>query len=238
MITSKAVSSGARLSRRVRSNVGFTLIELLTVIAIIAVLAAILIPTVGKVRRTASSAQCAGHMREIGRAISLYAEENKGHLPTPGPGGSNIDDFHSGQGPWYNREQQRLQNHIGRYMSTPESSSWSTAAGQMTYDPNFSWPAYATDSQGNSPSVLMNRKVRVRGVATEISPFKRVAANVYRGRKVADVEDISQQVMLTEVDQQNTSAGWKNLCPPGPVHGAYRNALYFDGHVAKVPLNG
>jgi prepilin-type N-terminal cleavage/methylation domain-containing protein/prepilin-type processing-associated H-X9-DG protein len=235
MIASKTPLSGACRTRRVRPA-AFTLIELLTVIAIIGILAAILLPVVGKVRRTASSAQCASHMRQVGLAVQLYAEDNRGHLPTPGPGGSNIDDFHSGQGPWFNREQQRLQNHIGRYLGSPTATTWSTS--QMDYDANFAWSAFTSLSQPGGASIVLNRKVRVRGSDTEISPWKRIAPSTYRGRKLDDIEERSRQVVFTEVDQRNTNAGWKNLCPPEPVHGAYRNSLYFDWHVAKVPLNG
>ncbi|EIP97479.1 prepilin-type N-terminal cleavage/methylation domain-containing protein [Opitutaceae bacterium TAV1] len=53
----------------------FTLIELLTVIAIIGILAAIIIPTVGKVRETARSVQCLSNLREINRALLLYVED-------------------------------------------------------------------------------------------------------------------------------------------------------------------
>ncbi len=59
----------------------FTLIELLTVIAIIGILAAIIIPTVGKVRSTARRSQCASNLRQIGMAFLLYAQENKNTLP-------------------------------------------------------------------------------------------------------------------------------------------------------------
>lgn len=59
----------------------FTLIELLTVIAIIGILAAILIPTVGKVRATARQAQCVSNLRQIGMAGQLFAGENRGFLP-------------------------------------------------------------------------------------------------------------------------------------------------------------
>ncbi|AHF92664.1 N-terminal cleavage protein [Opitutaceae bacterium TAV5] len=59
----------------------FTLIELLAVIAIIGILAAILIPTVGKVRESARAAQCLGNLRQIGAAMILYANENKDALP-------------------------------------------------------------------------------------------------------------------------------------------------------------
>lgn len=61
----------------------FTLIELLTVIAIVGILAAIMIPTIGKVRRMANDAQCKSSMRQWGVAMQLYVDDHKGQLPGP-----------------------------------------------------------------------------------------------------------------------------------------------------------
>ncbi len=58
----------------------FTLIELLTVIAIIGILAAIIIPTVGNVRKSAKSAQAISNVKQVGLANLLFAQENKGQL--------------------------------------------------------------------------------------------------------------------------------------------------------------
>lgn len=69
---------------------GFTLIELLTVIAIIGILAAIIIPTVGKVRATATKATCASNLRQLAHASQTFAADNKGVLPTRELGSSNI----------------------------------------------------------------------------------------------------------------------------------------------------
>jgi len=66
---------------RIKKSSGFTLIELLTVIAIVGILAAIIIPTVGRVRASAKAAQSKSNLRQIGMATLAYLNENKGIFP-------------------------------------------------------------------------------------------------------------------------------------------------------------
>jgi prepilin-type N-terminal cleavage/methylation domain-containing protein/prepilin-type processing-associated H-X9-DG protein len=68
---------------------GFTLIELLVVVAIIAVLAAILLPALRNAKKSALRAQCVNNLRQCGVAFYLYAEDNEDYLPMPGSWPSN-----------------------------------------------------------------------------------------------------------------------------------------------------
>ncbi len=64
-------------------SAGFTLIELLTVIAIIGILAALIFPTISKVRETAQRTVDANNLREIVKAAMIYAADNNDRLPDP-----------------------------------------------------------------------------------------------------------------------------------------------------------
>lgn len=61
------------LSRKSFQRKAFTLVELLTVIAIIGILAAILIPAVGKVQETAKKSAASSNGRQIGLAYATFA---------------------------------------------------------------------------------------------------------------------------------------------------------------------
>ncbi len=67
-----------------RANRAFTLIELLVVIGIIALLLAILLPTLSKVRASAKLAQCASTQRSMGQILVLIANDHDGYMPLAG----------------------------------------------------------------------------------------------------------------------------------------------------------
>lgn len=69
---------------RVQSPLGFTLLELLTVIAVIGVLAAMLLPVFGKSKIRAQGIQCLGNLRQLSLGWQLYADDAKGVFPVNG----------------------------------------------------------------------------------------------------------------------------------------------------------
>lgn len=83
-------------SRRVG---GFTLIELLVVMAIIAILAALLLPAISQAKLRAKRTVCVNNLREVGLGFHMFANDHQGKLPMQVPasdGGSQ--EFAGGYG--------------------------------------------------------------------------------------------------------------------------------------------
>ncbi|MBN9691395.1 MAG: prepilin-type N-terminal cleavage/methylation domain-containing protein [Verrucomicrobia bacterium] len=84
--------------RRSKSSFGrsaFTLIELLVTIAIIAVLAAIIVPAVGRAGFRSKVARCTNNMRQLGVACANYASEGQNILPSFPLPTRSMSNYHS-----------------------------------------------------------------------------------------------------------------------------------------------
>jgi prepilin-type N-terminal cleavage/methylation domain-containing protein/prepilin-type processing-associated H-X9-DG protein len=118
---------------RCRRRVGFTLIELLVVIAIIAILIALLVPAVQKVRDAATRSQCINNLKQIGlaahsfhnefkrlpSAINIPNQESYGWPVEPDPG--NSYGLHVALFPFY--DQQNLRDQLVVNITNPQGTN-------------------------------------------------------------------------------------------------------------------
>ena len=87
---------------------GFTLIELLVVIAIIAMLMAILMPTLGRIKKQAAGSVCLSNQHQLVLAWIMYAQDNDdklvgghdGHSSSPSRGYDWVQLPHTRTAPW------------------------------------------------------------------------------------------------------------------------------------------
>ncbi len=231
----------------VRRRTAFTLIELLTVIAIIGILAAILIPTVSKVRQTARRANCASNLRQIGVGVLAYTADNKDWLP----GGAvkvgqwnlfGLQRTASPQG-WVENgiPTQDLAAQIYPYAA---GSSFPPGVNRLPLVKTFVCPGNnpsmdALAANTGLPSYSLGTGVRTKDNVIR-RPFGKATGT--RAVRLTDLSAPAQSVAAFDLDNEflaelgdSTSASYP--ATSADVHGSTRNFLYLDGHVAAMPLD-
>src|SRR5690349_11617738 len=122
---------------------GFTLIELLVVIAIIAVLAALLLPALGRAKQQAWATACLNSLKQIGLATVLYADDHAGALPRSQHTGQSwvgtLQPYCSGTNLWRcQRDPQKTRIYsyaINDFLLPPEPGSGFTDYSRVTTVP-------------------------------------------------------------------------------------------------------
>jgi prepilin-type N-terminal cleavage/methylation domain-containing protein/prepilin-type processing-associated H-X9-DG protein len=104
--------SSASMIRRRRA---FTLVELLVVVAIIAILAGLLLPTLAKAKQSGQTTRCLQNVRQIGLAVALYLDDYHSYPPSLFAIGSN-----EAQGRWY----QKLTPYLANQKWADPNSVW------------------------------------------------------------------------------------------------------------------
>ncbi|MBI2924288.1 MAG: type II secretion system protein [Verrucomicrobia bacterium] len=136
---------------------GFTLIELLVVIAVVAILAGLLLPVLGRAKEKGRQTKCLSNEKQIGLAFVMFADENEENYPThtgwDNWGGTQGKDFADPNG--YGSGTPANQRPLNRYAPNVELFRCPSDKGD-TFLPKFktSWDAtgnsYRTQWNGNS----------------------------------------------------------------------------------------
>jgi prepilin-type N-terminal cleavage/methylation domain-containing protein len=230
---------------------GFTLVEMLVVIAIIAILAALLLPAIGAAKRKAQRTVCVNNLRQINLGIRMYADDS--HDSSPSTNGAALTSTNTL--PLYTSYKALMKNYVGlngasssqdKLFRCPADTfypNWIVAGIPPPYyfvqkslydNPSWDYSSYAFNGGDNKP-----RK------------FGRIGST-YPGLgnvKLTAVKHPSRTVLVAEVSAL-IPFSWHDPSSPGVVHGSngvvlsngtlYNNSKnvvsFVDGHVSYIKM--
>ncbi|CAA6679904.1 MULTISPECIES: prepilin-type N-terminal cleavage/methylation domain-containing protein [unclassified Lentimonas] len=223
--------------KNIRKNSAFTLIELLTVIAIVAILAAILIPAVGRVRENANQAKCVSNLRQLATAANMYAAENHGNFPA-----LNAETEDKPQVPWFTQLRKYIDiedsNEPIELINCPASEHYMEVDGTRRVTHAYGWnskliPDTRTKSNGTKPAPYKTLNVKRPSETIMIADAgQRYPSGwgfgyfaISRSYNAATAESVLPDGSFTGYGASSSNPSFSTR------HGGRGNAAFVDGHV-------
>ena len=209
----------------------FTLIELLVVIAVISVLVSLLLPALNKARETSKRIKCASNQRQIGTAISFYANDFDGWIPSNFQSTSYSTDSSGNTWPW----QRLLADATKVFVYSPATAA---SGNSILLCPSVdSYTACTNYGYNNSLRVqALNASAQARGVwkADSSSNF----IKQYTIKNASSVALLGDCVGTTSYRIDPSNSAW-NPYPYGASyrHAGFINMLFADGHTETMKRN-
>lgn len=211
---------------RLRGFRAFTLIELLIVITIVAVLMALLLPSVSRALAGGQRAKCTSQLRQVGSALQSYLGDNNMMLPASwaslpcNPRVHGPSNFKS------------LGGHLAPYLIENAPETGAVFIPQLQCP---AWPVQITAEEALKDTGTWHNTYRlVLGALGKPNPFGG-AAGSQRFSVIAlpDVFELppTKIPIIYNLDRELPFWGNDPVTPEKPVFGRGRNVLYLDGHV-------
>ena len=225
---------------------GFTLIELLVVIAIIALLMAILMPALNRVRGQAQKVSCQARLKQWGLIFKLYTDDYDGYFnDRNAPGGlwmTALQSYYKGNSdmllcPTATKLMLNIMDwgtfkaaSLNEYIFSYGINSWTNSVTQDRGDRLVEW--FWKNTQNNTTVIPGGRQIEGKTVSTNMIPVFGDAT--WYDAWPRDTDTPAEHMDAFGIGNQGTSGEMNHFCIDR--HAGFVNLLFMDWSARSVGL--